>query len=1076
MGAGMRFAALAGLAAAVVLAGWLSWDGQHASASDPPKVNVRLAEPNKARIYENEMVRFILTSSVPLTSDTTVSYELEFPLSWATPPPPATSGSILLKAIDGKVSSAFVDIHVGELIYTVDHNGDQVDCVNTPDTGLPVSAKVADPARSPAVQDQLDSLCAVLKGSLSEVTADLQIIVLGGTGYEPGQDERAIVELKDRMLKPREVGFMLASRNVSEGTTYDAHIDLARKGRPGAFTVVYTLGGTATYGTDYTIAASDPNTANANGGTRQAPSSGTQWDGIPITILADDEADFGETIIITLVPQEGEYVIGSYQQAELTLTIGTDKATTPTPPTPNDQNSDGDQGSQLAMAFVRQNPADVTGMVGVPVANIEPPELNNAVGSVSYTSTTLPGGLTINAGTGVISGTPTSSAARTKVTVTATDSKSGGAQTATYVVYITVQSKPTVSFDTATSTARESDGSHPLTVNLSPAPRADFTLRYAISGSAQAGTDFTIAGLSVNTGTLSVSAGATSVDIPVVITDSTSSFERNEQLTVTLTSGTGYSLGAARTHTLTITDDNQRLAFAAATKTEWVVTVGDPLSIPRPTLNHAIGTVTYSISPNLPGGLSLSSGGAISGTPTGAQSRTRYTVTATDSNPGTAQVARYSVHITIQVAPTPIARFALSSSTVAESGGTKNLRIVLDPAPTSAITLNYQVSGSATRGSDYTISGLSSNSGTRSVSAGATSVDIPVLITNSANTYEPSKTVVITISTGSGYLRGVPRAHTLTITDNDLGLDVNNVPNEVVFTKGKQQTSNLGTVQGGVQGVQCQQTQGTLPSGIQLICTQPRLTGTPTAVEQQRVQYRLQRNGISRTYSVKVRVVEPSAPRQRQAYIPQDPPNFCRGSVTAVADSPVQAFPIIGREIRTAKPCQGSGQLDFFDIAETLDEQQLERQRGFYITAKVDQLADHRSRFRGTSNNRHILIGEDRQRYNVIRSQRVIKLSIWLILQSPFDRINRTNLHGRNETLSGEFRICLPYEPKRNQPAPDIASWNPASLSWEILPLTMADAEQQVCGLTDRLASFVLVAAEPPPVTDSSLLPPDHPQ
>ncbi len=114
----------------------------------------------------------------------------------------------------------------------------------------------------------------------------------------------------------------------------------------------------------------------------------------------------------------------------------------------------------------------------------------------------------------------------------------------------------------------------------------------------------------------------------------------------------------------------------------------------------------------------------------------------------------------------PVASFASASATAAESAGTQNVAINLSPVPSAATTLNYTLSGTATRGADYTISGVTSNNGTVNVNGGDASVNIPVVITDDSAD-EPNETVILTLASGTGYDVGSTTAYTLTITDND---------------------------------------------------------------------------------------------------------------------------------------------------------------------------------------------------------------------------------------------------------------------------------------------------------------------
>ncbi len=121
---------------------------------------------------------------------------------------------------------------------------------------------------------------------------------------------------------------------------------------------------------------------------------------------------------------------------------------------------------------------------------------------------------------------------------------------------------PQVSFASAAARAGESAGTHNVTVNLNPAPHADIALGYTVGGTAAAGQngDFTIA----NSGTLAVSAGATTATIPVAIADD-SIAEPDETIVLTLTGGSGYAVGNPGVHTLTIADDDvSEVSFASA--------------------------------------------------------------------------------------------------------------------------------------------------------------------------------------------------------------------------------------------------------------------------------------------------------------------------------------------------------------------------------------------------------------------------------------------------------------------------------------------------------------------------------
>ena len=88
---------------------------------------------------------------------------------------------------------------------------------------------------------------------------------------------------------------------------------------------------------------------------------------------------------------------------------------------------------------------------------------------------------------------------------------------------------------------------HAVTANLSPAPQSNVTLcLHAMDGTAVPGSDYSIIGVTGQTGAVEVSAGASTVDIPVSIADD-NAVEGNETILLTLTEGTGYTVGSQRT-------------------------------------------------------------------------------------------------------------------------------------------------------------------------------------------------------------------------------------------------------------------------------------------------------------------------------------------------------------------------------------------------------------------------------------------------------------------------------------------------------------------------------------------------
>ncbi len=116
--------------------------------------------------------------------------------------------------------------------------------------------------------------------------------------------------------------------------------------------------------------------------------------------------------------------------------------------------------------------------------------------------------------------------------------------------------EPTASFALAGASVGEGDGSRNVTVNLQPAAASPITLSYTLSGAAAPGVDYTVSGATGNSGTVTVAAGAASVDITVTIVDD-QAVEGNENIVFTLVDGQGYAPGTPRVHRLLITDNDE---------------------------------------------------------------------------------------------------------------------------------------------------------------------------------------------------------------------------------------------------------------------------------------------------------------------------------------------------------------------------------------------------------------------------------------------------------------------------------------------------------------------------------------
>ena len=348
------------------------------------------------------------------------------------------------------------------------------------------------------------------------------------------------------------------------------------------------------------------------------------------------------------------------------------------------------------------------------------------------------------------------------------------------------------SFASASSRTNEQSRTHDVTVNLAAAPDKDITLRYSVNrvaSTATADADYNYTALS---GSVTVSAGATTATIPVTILDD-SILEADETVVLTLTRGTGYELalddncavtGAVHLpcqnqiveHTLTIAANDGPTTVSFASASQKAVEGAGTRNV-TVNLSHAPDadiTLEYSVGGTATAGSDYT---ALSGTVTvsaGATTATIPVAIADDSDAegeetvvltltgveGLRKISPSTHTLTIAASdgppPTTMASFAAASQSAGAETGTHNVTVNLNPAPTSNITLNYTMGGTATPDSDYT-----ALSGTLAVSAGSAMATIPVTLL-ADNVQEDRETVVLTLTPGTGYELADPGKHTLT--------------------------------------------------------------------------------------------------------------------------------------------------------------------------------------------------------------------------------------------------------------------------------------------------------------------------
>ena len=310
--------------------------------------------------------------------------------------------------------------------------------------------------------------------------------------------------------------------------------------------------------------------------------------------------------------------------------------------------------------------------------------------SWSISSGSLPTGLSLNASTGQIGGTPTQ-AGSSSFTVQVKDSSSPTAQTATKSLTITIAAAVT-----------------PVQITTGSVPSGQVGTAYSTTLVASGGT--TPYSWSISSGALPAGLTLSAASGTISGTPTTSgSFSFTAKVTDSTT-----PTAQTATKSLTIT-------IAAAVTPVQITTGSVPagqVGVAYSTMIQATGGTTpysWSISSGaLPAGLTLSAAtGTISGTPTTSGSFT-FSAKVTDSTSPTAQTASQSFTLTIATAPLPV-QITTSSVPSGQVGNTYSTTLAASGGSTPyswSITSGALPGGLTLSASSGTISGVPTTSGT----------------------------------------------------------------------------------------------------------------------------------------------------------------------------------------------------------------------------------------------------------------------------------------------------------------------------------------------------------------------------
>ncbi|MCA2874030.1 MAG: M10 family metallopeptidase C-terminal domain-containing protein [Microcystis sp. M055S1] len=600
--------------------------------------------------------------------------------------------------------------------------------------------------------------------------------------YEGGLQ---IIDVSEFTTPATTVTLSISPSSVTEDGTTNMVYTFTRSGvTTNALTVNYTIGGTATNGTDYTsIPTSVTFAANSSTAT------------VIVDPTADTTVESNETVALTLATGTG-YTVGTPNAA--TGTINNDDVTLPSitlAVSPSSVTEDGT--SNLIYIFMRTgdttNPLTVNYTIG-----------GTATNGTDYTSIPTSVTFAANSSTATVTVDPTAdTTVESDETVALTLATGTGYTVGTTTAVIGTIANDDTSVTLAVSpTSVTEDGTANLvyTFTRSGVTTNALTVNYTVGGTATNGTDYTSIPTSVTFAANSATATVT-VD-PTADT----TVESDETVALTLATGTGYTVGTPDAVTGTILNDDLpsiTLAVSPSSVTEDGTTnliytfTRSGVTSNALTVNYTLGgTATLNTDYTRTGTTNTVTFAAGSSTATVIVDPTADTTVENNETVALtlATGTGYTVGTTTAVTGTltnddlPSITLAVSPTSVTEDGTTNLVyTFTRSGVTTNALTVNYTLGGTATLNTDYTRTGTTN---TVTFAAGSSTATVTVDPT-ADTTVESNETVALTLAAGTGYTVGTTTAVTGTITNDDTSVPSQLSINDITVVEGQNNNAIL---------------------------------------------------------------------------------------------------------------------------------------------------------------------------------------------------------------------------------------------------------------------------------------------
>ena len=344
---------------------------------------------------------------------------------------------------------------------------------------------------------------------------------------------------------------------------------------------------------------------------------------------------------------------------------------------------------------------------------------------------------------------------------------------------------PWVNIVADTNAVVESDGAaHTFTVMRTGSVSNDLTVNLVLSGSATLGTDYSLTPTIVATNGVTIPAGTNSVTFTFHVINDTL-VEGPETISLTLldddqnTSNPNYAIAPLGDSTVTILDDDS-LATPTVTLTTTTPQISENGMDPGQFVFTRIGStagdlaVNYSVSGTATAGADYVTLPGVAVIPAGQSTVTIPLQVIDDKNfePNETVIATLTANATYTIGSPSAATITIldddfmtatvyATGDAAEPATAGSFTVKRDGDLTEALVVNYNVSGTASNGVDY-----SALSGTVTIPAGAASADIAVAPIDDS-LLEGDETVILSLTNSVNYDVGTPGNATVFIRDNE---------------------------------------------------------------------------------------------------------------------------------------------------------------------------------------------------------------------------------------------------------------------------------------------------------------------